>query len=428
MITLLRRIFIDNWQRKLLSLILAVILWFMVEQSLVATRTFSSIPVRVINIPPGKTVIDLQSESMLSNRVSLTLTGNKTFLDELSSTDLEVIIDAQNKKTDWIASINQRNLISINSEFDLHKGVSRVSPSSVNIRFTKLITEKIPIFITQPVGEAPRDYQFLDVWPYQLTLTVSGPEEVVKRLKSKGIRLTFDLNDISKQELDALQAKHDRSKGDEVSFFVPEQWKRVPIPSLSETPIEIDDPRAKDLRIDFVRISLIPVNAQIPIALYFPTEYLSTVNPKSISIGSSPLVEKTKGLNLFSGPVFAKGVSHLFLRIVEQMLQLTVTVEPVKENQTLNWSMTFINPRLLEDRFVSLMMSDVSDTEVRELQPLVREEYLRNRFRSYMNRFQLYRSDDKRLDLSIRLDADKVLINEGNSTLPNSSAIMRKTE
>lgn len=427
MITLLRRIFLDNWQRKLLSIILAVILWFMVSQSLISTKTFTNIPVRVINIPHGKTVIDLQNDSILANRVSLTLSGNKTFLDELSASDLEVILDAQNRKADWIASINQRNLISINPEFDLRKNVFRVSPASMNIRYTKLVTEKIPIFITQPIGEAPRDYQFLDIWPYQLSLTISGPEEAVKRLRSKGIRLTFNLNDISKAELDALQSKHD-SRGDEVSFFVPDQWKRVPIPSLSETPIEIDDPRAKDLRIDFVRASLLPINSQLPIGLYFPTEFLSVINPKSISVATTSLIEKTKGLNLFSGPLFAKGVSHLFLRVVEQMLQLTITVEPIKENQFLHWSITFVNPRLLEDRYVSLMMSDVSDEEVRDLQPLVREEYLRNRFRTYMNRFQLYRSDDKRLDLHVRLENEKIYINEGNSPLTNSSAIMRKTE
>ena len=69
---------------------------------------------------------------------------------------------------------------------------------------TKLVTDQIPIIISQPVGEAPRGYQFLDVWPYRLTLSVSGPEEVIKRIKVKEQRITFNLNDISKGQLDAL--------------------------------------------------------------------------------------------------------------------------------------------------------------------------------------------------------------------------------
>jgi len=424
--TLLRKLFLANWQRKLVSVILAVIIWFMVNQSLITSRSISNIPIRVINIPPGKTIVDLQSSGILTKRMTLTLMGNKTLLDELTSNDLEIVIDAQNKKGEWIASISKRNLTSVNPEIDLTKSITRIAPASQIVRLTKLVSAKIPIFVTQPIGEAPKDYQYLDIWPYQLSLNISGPEEVIKRLKAKGARLTFDLNEITKAELDALRTRHGSSRGDEVSFPVPDQWKKVSIPLLSDTPIEIDDPRAKDMRIDFVRVSLLPVNSQIPLSLYYPTEVLSEYNPQKISIGSSPLIKTVKGLHLFSEPLFAKGVSHLFVRIVEQMIQMTITITPTKENQFLNWSIEFINPRLLEDRYVSLMMSDISEEDMRELQPLVREEYLRNRFRSYMNRFQLYKSDDERLELNIHLENDKVLINEGSISLHNTSIIRKE--
>ena len=424
--TLLKKIFVENWKRKLLSIFLAVIIWFMVNQSLITSRTVSNIPIRVINIPAGKTIIDLQNNGILAKRISVTLVGNKNLLDELTSNDLEVVIDAQNKQGEWIASISKRNLTSLNPEIDLKKGITRISAPNIIIRFTKLVSEKIPVFITQPIGEAPKGYQYLDVWPYQLSLNVSGPEEVVKRLKARGIRLTFDLSEITKAELDSLRARQDSAQGDEVSFYVPEQWKRVNIPLLSESQIEINDPRAKDLRIDFVRVSLIPINSKIPISLYFPTEELKTYNPKTVSIAPTPFIEKINGLNVFSQPLFAKGVSHLFVKIVEQMIQLSITIDPTRENHYLHWSTEFINPRLLEDRFVSIMMSDASDREVRELQPLVREEYLRNRFRSYMNQFQLYLSDEKRLELNIHLDNNKVMIEEATIPLPNSAHIRKE--
>lgn len=92
------------------------------------------------------------------------------------------MIDAQNKQHEFIATISKRNLNSLNPEVDIRKGITRVVAPNVIIRFTKLVSEKIPIFITQPIGEAPRGYQYLDIWPYQLALNVSGPEEVVKRL------------------------------------------------------------------------------------------------------------------------------------------------------------------------------------------------------------------------------------------------------
>jgi len=420
--TLLRKIFLDNWQRKLVALLISIFIWFQVGHSLISSRTISNVPIRVINIPTGKTISDLQSNGTLTKRVNLTVVGNKNLLDDLTANDLEVVIDAQDRKEDWVADITKRNLTSVNPEIDLNKVLTRVAPTTRFIQVTKLVTEKIPIFITQPIGEAPNGYQFLDIWPYQLTLTVSGPEEVVKRLKSRGVRLTFDLSDITKAELDALRARPDSPQGEEVTFFVPDQWKRVSIPLLSEdTPIEIDDPRAKDLRIDFSRVSLIPIHSRIPVSLYFPTEGLKTYNPKIISMGTSPLIEKASDLFVLTPHLYAKGVTPRFVQVVQQMIQLSVTVDPAKEDQHLNWSVEFINPRLLEDRYVSLQMSDIVDEELRELQPLVREEYLRNRFRSYMNLFQLYKADDTRLDLHIKLDNRKVVIEEGSTTLHNAT-------
>lgn len=426
MMTLLRKFLFENWQRKLASVVLAVIIWSLVNQSLITSRQISNIPVRVINIPAGQTIVDLQNNGILTKRHTLTLKGNKTVLDELTPNDLEIVIDAQNKEGEWIASISKRNLTSLNNEIDLSKGITNVSSSNVLIRLTRLVTEKIPVFVTQPIGEAPRDYQYLDIWPYQLSINVSGPEEVIKRVKAKGVRLTFDLNDITKTELDNLRSLPNSPHGDAVSFFVPEQWERVNIPLLSDTPIEIDDPAAKELRIDFVRISLLPIRSEIPVSLYFPTENLSIYNPETISLAPSPLLKKENGLVLFSRPLYAKGVSQLFVSIVQEMMQLSVIIDPTIENQYLNWSVEFINPRLLEDRFVSVMMADVSDAEVRELQPLVREEYLRNRFRSYMNRFQLYLSDDKRLEMHVHLENEKVVIEEGSLPLPNSALFKKE--
>lgn len=422
--SLFKRIFLDNWQRKTISLFLAVIIWLLVNQSLITSKTISNIPVRVINIPSGKTIVDLQSDGILTKRATLTLVGNKGVLDELTSNDLEVLIDAQNKKGEWIAPITRRNLSSLNPEINLAKGINRVSPTSVIVRLTKLVSEKIPVFITKPIGEAPREYQFLDIWPYQLAMNISGPEEVVKRLKAKGVRLTFDLSDISKSELDSLSARSDSVRGDEVSYFVPEQWKRVSIPLLSDTPIEIDDPRAKDLRIDFARVSLLPIKSRIPIVVYYPTETLSLYNPNTISIAPSNLIEKINGLDLFIEPLFAKGVSQLFVNVIEEMIQIVVVIDPTDHHQ-LSWSIEFINPRLLEDRYVSRMMADVSEEEVRDLQPLLREEYLRNRFRSFMNRFQLYKSDEKRLELNIQLENNQIVIREGSLPLPNSSLLLK---
>ncbi len=414
--TLISKIFTHNWKRKLVALILAIITWLVVNQTLTATRNISNIPVRIINVPPGKTIEGMQSNGRLAKKIMITLVGNKTILDELTPYDLEVVLDAADKPDEWIATISKKNLVSLNPEIDISKGISKVYHANFVIRMTKLLSEQIPIIITQPVGEAPRGYQFLDVWPYRLSLSVSGPEEVIKRLMLKEQRITFNLNDITKAQLDALANNANASRSDVVSFYVPEQWKQINIPILSDTPIEIDDPRAKALRIDFVRCNLLAIQKPIPIVLFFPEKTLAALNPEVISLAAGDVVKQSFGVNFVTMPLYANGVDRLFLETVENMLQIAIIVSPKSERSLLDWSIEFINPRQLEDRYVSALMSDVSDDEVRLLQPALRQEYLRNRFRSYMNRFQLFKNDDTKLDLAIFLRDNVVEVHQTSSS------------
>jgi hypothetical protein len=406
--SLFRYIFLDNWQRKCIATVLAVIIWLVVNHTLTGTKILNNVSVKVINLPPGKTIEGMQQGTgILNKKISLTIVGNKALLDALTPNDLEVIVDASDKQQgEWQATITKKNLVSLNPDLNIGTGVDRISHPTFPIQISKLVTEKIPIIVTQPIGEAPRDYLFLDIWPYRLTTTATGPEEVVKRLKAKGQKLTFNLNDISKADLDALP------QGDEVSYFVPDEWKKITFSGISDIPITIDDPQAKSLRIDFVRCDMLPLDNSIPVALYFPPEYSSILNPNTCQIAASGPIRKINGLDMITEPLFVKGVSRLFVEVVSDMLQISIIIAPKTERAHLDWSVQFINPHILEDRYVSTLLADTTDDEIRELRPNLREEYLRNRFRSYMNCFQLYKSEELPLNLNIELENNEVLINE----------------
>lgn len=416
MIGLLRRILIDNWQRKLVSMVLAFVIWFVVNHSMSSQKTIHNIPVKIINIPMGKTVEGLQPSGILNKKISLTLIGNKNVLDELTGSDLEVVIDADKKPDEWIASITKKNIISLTG-IDINQSISRVSHHDFIIKLSKLAKEKIPILIMQPIGEAPKGYQYLDIWPYQLYLSVNGPEELIKKLKSRGIKLTFNLNDISKEDLDSLHAALGEQKKEEVSFFVPDIWKKVNIPALSEAAFQIDDSLAKGLRIDFIKTELIPISRPIPVSIFFPPKYTQTLNPDTYSLASNEFIQKVNGLNLVTNPLFAKGVSRLFVDIVHDMMEIVIVAEPKSEKEQLLWSTQFISQHELEDRYVERVLSESSDESMHELQPQLREEYLRNRFRSYMNAFQLYTSDDQKLGLNIELTANNINITPSDKTV-----------
>ena len=60
---------------------------------------------------------------------------------------------------------------------------------------------------------------------------------------------------------------------------------------------------------------------------------------------------------------------------------------------------------------------ELVDSEILLLTPILREEYLRNRFRSYVNRLQLFKTDETKLNLSISLKKKLITIEETDSSV-----------
>lgn len=403
----------SNWPRKLVALILAIIIWLTVNQTLISTRTINNVPIRIINLPPGKTLEGIQTNGHLVKKLNLTVTGNKTIIEELSSYDLEVVLDAADKPDEFMGIISKKNLSSLNPEIDISKVIKRVQYPSFIVRMTNLVTEQIPVIITKPIGEAPRGYQFLDIWPYRLLLTVQGPEDTLKRLKEKELRLTLNLNQVKKSQLDAL----DQDEQEVVSFFVPDYWKQIKVPSLGDVPISIDDPKAKLLRIDFIRSRFSPLNHAIPVSLFFPIETLNKLNPDTVQLAESTLLKKIHGQGVIQIPLLVNGVGPRFLNLVEKMIEIEIIVIPQAKQEVLSWNVQLVNPRQLEDQYVQAFNGELVDPDILLLAPILREEYLRNRFRSYVNRLQLFKMDETKLNLSISLKKNVITIEETDSSV-----------
>src|SRR3990167_7420888 len=245
MITFFKNFFLNNWKRKLLAIVLAIITWFFVNHSLSATKTLSHIHVKFSNLAANKAVISKIDD------ITLTLTGNKKTLDNIETTDLEIVIDAKNKLDDFSFLITKSSLVSKNAHLKIEKDIQKVDPIKLSVSLSNLITEKIPVLFLKPTGNAPKGYELLDIWPVQLFVTISGPEEEVNKLKITGILKRFNLDDISQEELNAINSSMQRGKNNVVSYFIPTSWKKVFISSISNIPIDIDDPNANSLRIDF---------------------------------------------------------------------------------------------------------------------------------------------------------------------------------
>lgn len=396
--SLVFRLFLHNWQRKVLALATAIVIWFFVSHSITETKMIRNVPIRISNLPADKTVVGLLPNGILQKRINLTLGGAKDVIEEIEPGDLEVNIDASTiDHADWIVQIGKKNLVSLNPDVDIANSITSISHSEFVIKLNRLVMAKIPVDILPPEGEAPAGYEFLDIWPQRLMQMVSGPEEEVNRLKANGLKITFDLSDITKADLDAIKSQQQLGNNNEISFSVPYQWKQVAIPFRNHAVEELNDPEAQFLRIAFLRQELLPVERQIPVTLFYPVRSLNVFNPTTLKLAESDQLINKEGIFLFTPALQVSNVSRLFLDIVRDYLQLTVVAIPKSEREVLPWSLEIITPHELEDMYVAYQIAH--GNKIGQQVAKKREMLYRMRFREYLQKMALYISTEHKLNL-----------------------------
>jgi len=420
----MKKLLFDRLPQKIFAIVAACAIWVYVNASITTQKVFPKMAIRVVNLPPDRTIRGLMPNGFLEKKLTIQLTGKKELLDELKREDFEIVLDAADKGDEWIVKLDRRNLVSVNPDIDFLHSITKVEHGEFIIKLSKLITEKVNVYFRQPKGESPEGYQFLDIFPQRVTHTVTGPEEDVKKLQEEGLELTFDLNGITKEELDDLTGA-EMEGTDEVSFLIPDSWKKVAIPFLGGMKQEINSPEAKQLRIDFLRKELLPLERDIPIWVYYPPEAINRINPEICPLKPSRWVIMRNDLTFIRRPLFAGNVNRVFLDIVRDRLQLVVTADPQSKSLPLHWEVDFVDPRQLEERYVKALLLTGKVNDKSSNMPAVsaqstsykmhlqlRERFLRNRFREYMQRFQLFDDEGKPLDLKIIQSKDSIIVND----------------
>lgn len=415
----LGNLFFDQWQRKVLAIVTACAIWFAVNHSITSTRSFTNVPIRVVDLPSGRTMDNLLPNGRYSETITLTLQGDRDILDEIEPADLEVVISAAGKPDHWTPNITPGELHYKNPNLDLAHDISKVTYPEFVLHLSRRVTAKIPVVIQAPIHRAPPGYQFLDVFPKQLFHKVSGPEEWVEELKHEGLTLTFDLSEISSDELDQL-VNAEKNGDDEVSFAVPSAWKVVAIPFLNDELQMITDPEARNLKINFLRTEALPIDWEVPVRLFFPPKFGEQLNPDNLKLMMGTNVADKFGISVLKIPLFAGNVSRLFLETVRDRIEVTVIVDPERKDKGYLWTVQFIDPSQLEQFYVHRSMQDTilfkGNYFVRE------EELLRERFRTYVQRFQLSDANGQPIKMEVR-NGGKGLVSIDKQS-PSESAIV----
>lgn len=400
--------FLHQWQRKLVALVTALTIWIFVNHSITATKTIPFVPVRIINLPIDKTIQGLLPNGFLSKRMTLTITGTKDIIEQLEPGDLEVVIDIGNQPSEGAVQITKKNLVSLNPNINLFNHITSLSHSELFIKTSAMLKDKIPVTVRLAPGNPPAGYEFLDIWPVKLMQTVSGPQEQITSLKEKGLELVLNPNDITKEQLDALKAIQKGPYDDEVSFYVPEQWKKIVIPSLSNVPEPLNDPEAKYLQIDFLKKEFVPIKGDLPIQVFYPLKYSATLNPNSFPLTSNSVIQSENGISVLKTPLFAYNVSKVFFDIVKNNLAINLVATPKSERELLEWDIQFIDDAHLEDTYAAFMLSSIKPAVGSKTQE--REKLFRQRFQTYLQNFALYLPSKQPLTLEATIEDRQIVV------------------
>ena len=394
-----------NWQQKIYAIFSAIVLWYVVSHSIIATKTIPNIPIRIFNLPHDKTISGLLPNGVFQKRINLTLQGSKDIIDQLESSDLEVQLEASQSPDEWVVQINKKNLVSLNPDLDLNKHIQTILQPDLVINLSKVASAKIPVHLTVE-GQPPKGYQFLDIFPRTLMQEVSGPEHEIAQLEDEGISLSIDLSRITKNDLDELSSRVSESQDDEVSFKIPPSWRKINLPHIPYTPQTLNDTLSQQLRIDFLKESLIPLEQNIPIVIHYPLETSSRFNPNTLKVQMNQAVQEMDGIPYFREPLYISGTSRRFVEIVRSHLCIMINAFSPNGDSTLSWNVGLVNPRGMEDRYVSTMLSDSETNETLEQ----REKTLRSRFREYLQNLRLYTGKQSKLTLNCQIQDQEIIV------------------
>src|ERR1051326_3149591 len=169
---LLRKVFIEDWSLKLLSLAIAIVLWLLVTGQNQPVTAHVNVQLNFIR-PPA-----LEISNDPPRTVDVTLTGSRNKLDDLTSLDLVATVDISDQHA------GERVLrLADKAQIALPQGgkVDGFQPSAVPVRLEAIIERQVPID-PKLEGKPADGYDVYSVRPSRETVTLRGPESRVAAL------------------------------------------------------------------------------------------------------------------------------------------------------------------------------------------------------------------------------------------------------
>lgn len=216
----LRRIFVEDWSLKLLSLAITLVLWFVVTGQNTPVNTHATVQLKFIR----PQALEFSAEPPKS--VDVLLAGSKYKLDELNKSALIATIDISDQRA------GERVLrLADRAQLDLPPGVTvdAYQPSAISIRLEPLISKQLEIEAKLD-GTPAEGYEVYAVKLSKQTVDVHGPASNVNALQK------------ASTETISIAGRHETLTATNVAIDISDPKIDVRDPSVS-VEVEIGDRR-----------------------------------------------------------------------------------------------------------------------------------------------------------------------------------------
>lgn len=179
---LVRRIFLEDWSLKLLSLAIALALWLLVTGQNQPVTAHVSVQLNFIR-PPA---LEISNDPPRS--VDVMLTGSRNKLDDLTTLDLVATVDISDQRAgERVLRLADKALITLPQGVK----VDGFQPSAIPVRLEPIVERQV---VVEPKleGKPVDGYEVYGVQPSKGSVTLRGPESrvlAVQKVITEGVSL-----------------------------------------------------------------------------------------------------------------------------------------------------------------------------------------------------------------------------------------------
>ena len=172
--SLLKNLIMKNGTMKFFSLLLAIFLWFFIMGEKKAEFSFSDVPLVLLNKPS-----DLIVTTQTADRINLRVSGSRTVLSTLSSSNIQATIDLEEVK---LGTTVFRDLI---EKVKLPNGtkITSISPAEFSLTLDSVVVKKVPVHLDMK-GSPQEGYEISHISIKPEFVEVSLAKSEAKELKN----------------------------------------------------------------------------------------------------------------------------------------------------------------------------------------------------------------------------------------------------